>query len=255
MLQNSTDCDLLCCLAQISKQYTHYAAIALFLFFGLRTLYEVFTGEEAVCPCFFSWLHWRPCLHFVWSSPGIAAAWMSTAVTIGLAADVMWAKCREAERPHTAVSEKAQKRCQQAPTLTTRAGYVCRVPGPRATLPYRNPCMPVSELVEAGWPWQRPGPVASLLRLYPSVRVRELVQAGWPRHTLSQGRGECCLSQADPLQSWPLQEREAALGEAERQPPKAPAKTGRRRTSTATLQRNRGVSFLRAGRRVRAGRD
>ncbi|KAK9838145.1 hypothetical protein WJX81_003790 [Elliptochloris bilobata] len=31
----------------VSKQYTHYAAIALFLFFGLRALYEAFNGEEA----------------------------------------------------------------------------------------------------------------------------------------------------------------------------------------------------------------
>lgn len=36
---------LFCCL-QISKTYTHYAATILFFFFGFKTLYDTFFGEE-----------------------------------------------------------------------------------------------------------------------------------------------------------------------------------------------------------------
>lgn len=35
---------------QISKKYTHYAAITLFLYFGLRMLYEVAVGGDSVRP-------------------------------------------------------------------------------------------------------------------------------------------------------------------------------------------------------------
>jgi hypothetical protein len=31
---------------QISKTYTHYAATILFFFFGFKTLYDTFFGEE-----------------------------------------------------------------------------------------------------------------------------------------------------------------------------------------------------------------
>jgi hypothetical protein len=33
---------------QIPKVYTHYAATALFFFFGFKTLYDVFFGEDDV---------------------------------------------------------------------------------------------------------------------------------------------------------------------------------------------------------------
>lgn len=33
---------------QISKKYTHYGAIVLFMYFGLRMLYDVAFGGEAV---------------------------------------------------------------------------------------------------------------------------------------------------------------------------------------------------------------
>ena len=33
---------------QISKKYTHYGAIVLFMYFGLRMLYDVAIGGEAV---------------------------------------------------------------------------------------------------------------------------------------------------------------------------------------------------------------
>lgn len=39
----------LCLLLQISKKYTHYGAIVLFMYFGLRMLYDVAFGGEAVC--------------------------------------------------------------------------------------------------------------------------------------------------------------------------------------------------------------
>ena len=40
-----------CCVCvQISKKYTHYAAITLFMYFGLRMLYDVATGAESVRP-------------------------------------------------------------------------------------------------------------------------------------------------------------------------------------------------------------
>ena len=41
-------------LLQISKKYTHYGAIILFMYFGLRMLYDVAFGGETVGPCIFS---------------------------------------------------------------------------------------------------------------------------------------------------------------------------------------------------------
>lgn len=35
---------------QISKSLTHYAAIALFIFFGLRSLHDAFAASESVSP-------------------------------------------------------------------------------------------------------------------------------------------------------------------------------------------------------------
>lgn len=35
---------------QISKTYTHYAATILFFFFGFKTLYDTFLGEEVRLP-------------------------------------------------------------------------------------------------------------------------------------------------------------------------------------------------------------
>ena len=37
------------CYTQISKRITHWAAIALFLFFGLRTLYDAIFVQNKVC--------------------------------------------------------------------------------------------------------------------------------------------------------------------------------------------------------------
>ena len=38
----------LCGVLQISKKYTHYGAIILFMYFGLRMLYDVAFGGESV---------------------------------------------------------------------------------------------------------------------------------------------------------------------------------------------------------------
>ena len=35
-------------LLQMSKKYTHYGAIILFMYFGLRMLYDVVFGDESV---------------------------------------------------------------------------------------------------------------------------------------------------------------------------------------------------------------
>ena len=40
----------LACALQISKTLTHYAAIALFIFFGLRSLHDAFAASESVSP-------------------------------------------------------------------------------------------------------------------------------------------------------------------------------------------------------------
>jgi hypothetical protein len=42
------------CSQQISKKYTHYAAIALFFFFGARSLWEAYTSGAGV-----SWRHYH----------------------------------------------------------------------------------------------------------------------------------------------------------------------------------------------------
>lgn len=44
--------ELTCVLcAQISKTYTHYAAVALFFFFGLKSLYDAFLKKDDVSAC------------------------------------------------------------------------------------------------------------------------------------------------------------------------------------------------------------
>ena len=50
---------------QISKKYTHYGAIVLFMYFGLRMLYDVAFGGESVGHAFMLLLaaNWHPDSH------------------------------------------------------------------------------------------------------------------------------------------------------------------------------------------------